>query len=76
MDIKKTLDEIIDKVKNDDNLKKEFMAAPIPTVEKLVGVDLPDDKIKELVEAIKAKITIDDIGSVLGGLGGLFGKKN
>ena len=37
-----------------------------------IGIDLPDDQINDLVEAVKAKLTVDRIGGVLGGL---FGKK-
>jgi len=44
-------------------------------VEKLLGVDLPEDKLEKLADGIKAKLAIDDIGDVLGGLGSLFGKK-
>ena len=45
-------------------------------MEKLLNVDLPDDKIEAIVDGIKAKLAIDDIGDVLGKLGGLFGKKD
>lgn len=37
-----------------------------------MGVDLPDGQVNQLVDAIKAKITLD---SVDGLLGGLLGKK-
>ena len=47
----------------------------IKTIEGIVGIDLPDDQIEKLVDAVKAKIAVDGIGSVLGGLGGLFGRK-
>ena len=45
-------------------------------VEKLLNVDLPDEKLEAIVDGIKAKLQIDDIADVLGKLGGLFGKKN
>ena len=41
-------------------------------VESIIGMDLPDDQIKQLAELIKAKIDLDKVGSLLGGL---FGKK-
>ena len=40
--------------------------------EKLVGVDLPDEQVNQLVEAIRAKLTMENVGDLLGGL---FGKK-
>ena len=63
------------KILSDKALKEKFMKDPITVVEKLIGIDLPNDKIEKLVDGIKAKITIDDIGDALGALGGLFGKK-
>ena len=72
MDIKKKIDEIVGKIKKDPDLKKDFTKNPVGAVEKLIGVDLPNDQVEKIVDGIKAKISIDDIGSKLGGL---FGKK-
>ncbi len=79
MDIKAKITELVEKIKKDDDLLESFKKDPIKTVEKLLGVDLPDDQLEKLVDGIKAKISLDDIGEKLGGLGdklgGLFGKK-
>lgn len=72
MDIKKKIEELIDKIKNDKDLLKKFQKDPIKTVEDLIGIDLPNDQIEKIAEGIKAKISLDKIGDVLGGL---FGKK-
>lgn len=72
--LKDKVDEIVDKIKNDKNLAAKFQKDPIATVESLIGVDLPDDQIKALVDAVKAKINLDKVGDTLGGLKGLFGK--
>ena len=78
MDIKAKIEELVNKIKSDDGLMQSFKSDPIKTVEKLIGIDLPDDQIGKLVDGIKAKISLDDIGDKLGGiggkLGGLFGK--
>ena len=37
-------------------------------LEEYLGVDLPDDQVNKLVEAIKAKVQLDKLGSTLGGL--------
>ena len=47
----------------------------VEMVEKKTGIDLPDEKLKALVDGVKAKIAVDDIGDIAGKLGGLFGKK-
>ena len=75
IDIKALIEEMVEKIASDEALKKKFMAQPIAVVEKLLGVDLPNDQLDKLVDGIKAKLAVDDIGDALGKLGGLFGKK-
>ena len=75
MNIKEKIEELVEKIKSDNGLMDSFKSNPIATVEKLIGVDLPDDKMSSIVDGIKAKINMDNIGDALGGLKGLFGKK-
>lgn len=75
MDIKAKIEELTEKIKNDKDLLTKFQNDPISAVESLLGVDLPNDQIEGIAEGIKAKIKLDGLGDVLGGLGGLFGKK-
>lgn len=75
MDIKAKIDEIVNKVKNDPDIASKFQKDPIHTVEGIIGVDLPDDVIKQVVDGVKTKVNVDDIKDKLGGLGGLFGAK-
>lgn len=70
MDIKAKIEEIVGKLKSDKELMSKFTANPIGTVEGLIGIDLPDDQIKGLVDGIQAKLNLDK----LSGLGKLFGK--
>ena len=44
-------------------------------MEELLGIDLPDEQIQKLVDGIKAKIAVDDLGSAASALGSIFGKK-
>ncbi|MBR5446748.1 MAG: hypothetical protein IKV57_11530 [Clostridia bacterium] len=74
-EIKELIEKAIEKLQADEDLLANFKKDPIKVVEKLLNVDLPDDKIKAIADGIKAKLAIDDIGDVLGKLGGLFGKK-
>lgn len=73
-ELKEKLDEIVNKIKNDKNIAAKFQRDPIGTVEGLIGIDLPNDQIEALVDAVKAKISLDKVGDALGGLKGLFGK--
>jgi hypothetical protein len=73
-DIKKQVEEITKKLQSDPKLLENFQKEPVKTLEGLTGVDLPDDKIQPVVDAVKAKLAVGDIGSVAGKLGGLFTK--
>ena len=77
-DIKKIVEDIVSKIKNDKDIGEKFQKDPTKTVEGLIGVDLPDDQVNGVVEAVKSKINLDGVVGKLGGsgdkLGGLFGK--
>ena len=70
--IKDKVDDIVDKIKSDKTLMTRFKTEPVKVVEELIGMDLPDDQIQKVVELIKAKLDLDKVGDLLGGL---FGKK-
>ena len=78
MDIKGMLkdkaEELIEKIKNDKDIAAKFQKDPIATVEKLIGIDLPDEQIEAVVDFIKAKIGMDKISDALCDLKGLSGK--
>jgi len=72
MNIKEKIEEIAKKLMSDKDLKEKFEKNPVAVLEELIGVDLPDDQINQIIDGIKAKIAVDSIGGMLGGL---FGKK-
>ncbi len=74
MDIKAKIDELVDKIKNDDALQAEFKENPVKALEKLTGKDLPDDKIEAVIDGIKAKLAAGDVAEKLGGLFDKFKK--
>ncbi len=75
-EIKKQIEDTVKKIQSDEGLMEDFKKDPIKTVEKLTGVDLPDDQLKKVADGIKAKMTVDDIGDKLSGLKDIFGKKD
>ena len=74
MDIKAKVEDLVEKIQKNPKLLTQFKDNPVPVVEKLVGMDLPDDQILKLAELVKAKIDLDKAGDLLKGLGGLFKK--
>lgn len=73
MDIKAKIAEIVEKIKNDKNFASDFQKDPITAVEKVIGVDLPNDQIEKIIEGVKANITVDDVKDKVGGLLGKLG---
>lgn len=74
MDIKKAIEDIVEKIKNDEALQKQFLSDPAGALEKLTGIDLPTDQLDAVVSGVKAKLTADSIGDAVKGLGSLFKK--
>ena len=72
MDIKGKVTEIVDKIKNDKDLKQKFDENPTQAVEGIIGVDLPDDMINNVVAGVKAKLTGDALSDGVEKLKNLF----
>lgn len=89
MDIKAKVEEIAAKIKGDEAFMAKFKENPVKAVEGVIGVDLPDEQLKGIVEGLKGKLALDkdgdgkldiieNLGDKVGGigdkLGGLFKK--
>ena len=72
MDIKEKVEAILEEIKNNPKIKEEFEKDPVKAIEKLTGVDLPDDVIEKIVDGVKAKLTMDNVSKIAGALKGLF----
>ena len=66
--LKEKAEQIVAKLRSDEKLMEKFQKNPASVLEDYLGVDLPDDQVNKLVEAIKAKVQLDKLGSTLGGL--------
>ena len=67
MDIKAKVTEVVEKIKKDPELLGQFQKDPVKTVEKVVGMDLPDELIEKVVEGIKSGDIKEgmDIGDIM-----------
>ena len=63
--IRETVEGLVRKIQEDPALLQSFQKDPIRTVEQLLGVDLPDDKLQPLVSGVKAKLMSAGIGGRL-----------
>lgn len=75
MDIRKMAEELVEKIQKNPKLLNKFRTDPVSVIEELIGIDLPNDQIEKVADLVKAKIDLDKVGDLLGGIGGLFGRK-
>ena len=68
MDIKEQIESIVEKLQKDKALQAQFKKDPVKAVEKLLGVDLPDDIVEKVVAGVKAKLSLDDVSGIVGNL--------
>lgn len=72
MDIKEQISKIVEEVSKNPNIKEEFEKEPVKAVEKVIGIDLPDDVVTKIVDGVKAKLTMDNVSKAADALKGIF----
>ena len=86
--IKKKIEEVVQKIKADKNFAAKFQKDPAKALEGVLGMELPEEQINAVISGVKAKINLDTVSGMLdsGGdgkpdlgslskLGGILGKK-
>ena len=63
-DVKEKIDELVKKLTTNKGLAAKFAKNPVKTVEELIGVDLPDETVKKLIEGVKEKISLEKISAL------------
>ena len=71
-DIKSKIDELTKKIQENPDLAKDFQKDPIKTVESLIGIDLPDDKLQPVIAGVKSKLASTGLGKKLDELAGRY----
>jgi uncharacterized protein YpuA (DUF1002 family) len=61
MDLKQKIEELAQRVKNDKALQAQFMKDPVAAAENLLGVDLPEEQIKQIAEGVMAKLSLQKL---------------
>ena len=72
MDIKAQIEKVVETVTKDTSLLTQFQTEPVKAVEKVLGIDLPDDIINKVVDGVKTKITADKISDTFDAIKKLF----
>ncbi|MBP3569088.1 MAG: hypothetical protein J6K04_07970 [Lachnospiraceae bacterium] len=71
-ELKEKIEKIVDKIQGSSDLKEQFEKEPVKVIEKVLGVDLPDELIEKVIDGVKAKLTVDKISDIAGAFKKLF----
>ncbi len=72
MDVKGQINKIVEEISKNPNIKEEFEKEPVKVIEKVIGIDLPDDVVMKIIDGVKAKMTIDGVSKAADALKGMF----
>lgn len=70
--MKDKIEKVLKIIKENPNIAEDFKTNPTKVVESIIGRDLPDEVINGIINGVKAKLTADKAGDLLGGLKKLF----
>lgn len=74
MDVKEQITKAVDKITKDKKLQEQFQKEPVKALESVLGVDLPDNVVNQVIEGVKAKLTADKVSGAVDSLKGLLKK--
>ncbi len=74
MDIKEQIKKAVESISKDKKLQEQFQKEPVKALESILGVDLPDDVINQVIQGVKAKLAVDNVSDAVDALKGLFSK--
>lgn len=74
MDVKEQITKAVEKIARDKKLQEQFQKEPVKALEGILGIDLPDDVIDQVVKGVKAKLTTDKLSDSVDALKGFFNK--
>lgn len=72
MEIKEQIKKAVEKISGDKNLQEQFRKEPVKALENVLGVDLPDDVVEQIVQGVKAKLTADNLSGAADAIKGFF----
>ncbi len=64
-EIKDKIEDIADDIRKDPETLKLFKSDPVKALEKVLGVDLPDDVINKVIAGVKAQLAADKLDDVM-----------
>ncbi|MCM1125291.1 MAG: hypothetical protein NC429_02340 [Lachnospiraceae bacterium] len=74
MDVKEQVTKAVDKIVKDKKLREQFQKDPVKALESVLGVDLPDGVVEQVVQGVKAKLMADKMSGAVDSLKGFIKK--
>lgn len=74
MDIKEQVTKAVEKITKDKTLQEQFQKEPVKALENILGVDLPDEIVEQIIKGVKAKLTTDKVSDAVDSLKGLLNR--
>ena len=72
MNLKEQITKMVESISKDKNLQEQFRKEPVKALESVLGVDLPEDVIEQVIAGVKAKLTADNVSDAVDTIKGLF----
>ena len=64
VNIKEIIENIVEEITKNKNIKDDFEKEPVKVIERIANVDLPDELVEKVVDGVKAKITMDKVADM------------
>ena len=74
MNLKEQITKMVESISKDKNLQEQFKKEPVKALESVLGVDLPEDVIEQVIAGVKAKLTADNVSDAVDTIKVLFKK--
>lgn len=74
MDVKEQITKAVDRITKDKKLQEQFQKEPVKALESVLGVDLPDNVVEQVIQGVKAKLTADKVSGAMDSLKGFIKK--
>ncbi len=74
MDVKEQITKAVEKITKDKDLQEQFQKEPVKALESVLGVDLPDEVVEQVIQGVKAKLTVDKVSGAVDALKGFIKK--
>jgi len=74
MDVKEQITKAVEKISSDKKLQEQFKTEPVKALESVLGVDLPDEIVEQVIQGVKAKLTVEKASDMFDSLKGFLKK--